>query len=146
MTCKSRHFQCYNHCNNSLELLEYRAKEYHIEIKNNPHQLIYCDATLIEQVIINLLLNAFEASPINSKITIRSSNDEYANIIEIIDQGCGIKTKDLSKVTELFYSTKYHGTGLGLSICSQIIQQHDGSLTFQNNELGTTVRIELPRF
>ena len=82
------------------------------------------------------------------KITITTSHDqERNNIISIRDTGSGIKKEYLERITDPFFTTKApgQGTGLGLSISSRILQDHNGSMSFQSEEgKGTEVIIVLP--
>ena len=104
----------------------------------------------IEQVIVNLIMNACQALPdTEAAIDISTRFDEKNKTVElsIADQGTGIKSEDLTKVTNPFFTTKREtgGTGLGLSISSRILQEHNGSLhieSFPNK--GTTIVITLP--
>lgn len=106
---------------------------------------IECDPEQLKQVLLNLLINAIEASPPNATIWIRTalSNDSLA--MEVQDQGSGISEKHLDHIFDPFFTTKPKGTGLGLAISSMIVAQHGGSLSFRrNSDSGATFRIELP--
>ncbi len=104
----------------------------------------------IEQVIVNLIMNACQALPdMNAAIEISTNYNTAKNVIELIvaDHGCGIKDDDLAKVVNPFFTTKREvgGTGLGLSISSRIIKEHNGSLAIESVvNYGTTVTITLP--
>ncbi len=104
----------------------------------------------IEQVIINLLLNACQAlSSPDQGIFIRTYRDEKADeiVLEVKDEGVGIAAEQLAHLTDPFYTTKREqgGTGLGLSISAGILEEHQGRLRF-NSELGvgTAVSLHLP--
>jgi two-component system NtrC family sensor kinase len=104
----------------------------------------------IEQVMINLLVNSCQALPDdNRSITVSTRYDTKKNsvIVEVKDQGCGMPPEVLERIKDPFFTTKRNsgGTGLGLSISDQIIQDHNGELTFDSNPGdGTTARIYLP--
>ncbi|MCU7836593.1 MAG: PAS domain-containing protein [gamma proteobacterium symbiont of Taylorina sp.] len=106
----------------------------------------------LEQVFINVMLNALQSLPDSEHgVQIKSVADLTKRflLIQIIDQGTGIKEKDLLKVTEPFFTTRLEtgGTGLGLSISSTIIENHHGSIAFKSSkESGTQVTIQLPMF
>lgn len=108
------------------------------------------NAQQIEQVIINLIVNACQAlDDANKGITISTYylHKSERLYLEIIDQGCGIKPSDLPSLCDPFFTTKREegGTGLGLSISSSIINDHGGTLTY-SSELGkgTSVVVSLP--
>lgn len=89
------------------------------------------DRTQLEQVIINLVKNAWDASSGKRQpdIKIEVLKDEYLKtVIMISDNGCGIPTELLNKIFIPFFSTKKQGAGIGLSICRQIIKSHNGNL------------------
>jgi PAS domain S-box-containing protein len=104
----------------------------------------------LEQVIINLIVNACEALPDRDKmIKVKTAyNKKNKNIIiNIIDEGVGIPKKYLNKITEPFFTTKAEkgGTGLGLSISNNIIKKFNGELNFLSEiGKGTTVTIVIP--
>ncbi|WP_321531676.1 Cache 3/Cache 2 fusion domain-containing protein [uncultured Desulfuromonas sp.] len=104
----------------------------------------------IEQVIVNLIMNACQALPdMEASIAIQTRYDAESNQIEleIIDQGCGITEENIAKVTNPFFTTKREtgGTGLGLSISSRIIEEHGGRLSIESVvDSGTAITISLP--
>jgi PAS domain S-box-containing protein len=104
----------------------------------------------LEQVAINLIQNACQALASTDKaIFISTSYDKVtANIvIRVKDEGTGIAPKNLSQITDPFFSTrqKSGGIGLGLSISSKIIEEHGGSIRFDSQPcIGTTVELTLP--
>ena len=109
------------------------------------------NAQRIEQVVVNLLLNACQAldSP-EQGISLRTSVcDTSGNLmLEIKDEGCGIPQDQLSAVTDPFFTTRREsgGTGLGLSISAGIIDEHGGRIEFESAEgVGTLVRVLLPQ-
>jgi len=92
------------------------------------------DKDKIQQTIINLTLNAIEATPSGGKIKIFSSFLEELGAIEVkvSDSGEGIKAEDLNKIFDPFFTTKKNGTGLGLAITHGIIEQHGGTITAES--------------
>ena len=105
------------------------------------------DENQIEQVVINLLLNALHAVDENGKVSVRTFVDEAADrvCIEIVDNGCGIPEKDLKKIFEPFFSTRASGTGLGLSISYGIIRNHQGDIQVVSEPgKGTRFKIAFP--
>lgn len=104
----------------------------------------------IEQVIVNLVLNACQAmTDLNKTIQVATclSPDEPKALVEIRDEGMGIPEEYLNHLTEPFFTTRWDkgGTGLGLAISSDIVKEHGGSLRFKSVAgEGTTVILELP--
>ncbi len=90
------------------------------------------DAAQIEQLLLNLLINAAEATPAGGKVQVKSSLDDAKGLvrIEVSDTGCGIPAKDADKIFEPFFSTKEKGTGLGLSVSYGIVKNHRGRLRY----------------
>jgi len=106
---------------------------------------VECDPEQMKQVLLNLVINAIEASPANSVIQLRSREKEGQLWIEVEDQGSGIPDAIVEQIYDPFFTTKVKGTGLGLAISSMIVSQHNGSLLFERNQSGgTTFRIQLP--
>lgn len=106
---------------------------------------IECDPEQLKQVLLNLLLNAVQASPAEEPVFIRSFAKENHAVIEVSDCGSGVTPQQLEQIFDPFFTTKETGTGLGLAVASMIIQQHGGQLTGRNNpDKGMTFRVELP--
>ncbi len=106
---------------------------------------IACDPEQLKQVLLNLMINAIEASPAGSEIRLRTAIRDDASVIEIEDDGSGIPADAADRIFDPFFTTKPKGTGLGLAISSMIVSQHGGALSFQTSPRGGTIfRIELP--
>jgi len=104
------------------------------------------DRALLEQVFLNLVINAVEAMPKGGEIRISGKTDNNFVNIMIWDKGGGIPVELRSKVFNPFFTTKEHGTGLGLSIAYNIITAHRGELFFDTNEgVGTLFTVKLPK-
>ncbi|MBI5676737.1 MAG: HAMP domain-containing protein [Nitrospirae bacterium] len=104
------------------------------------------DRALLEQVFLNLVINAIEAMPDGGEIRISGKTDNNFVDVMIWDKGCGIPADLRSKVFNPFFTTKEHGTGLGLSIAYNIINAHRGELFFDTNEgIGTVFTVRLPK-
>jgi len=108
------------------------------------------NAQRIEQVLVNLIINACQALPDRERaIEVRTRHDAARSLIQVQvrDEGAGILPEDLSRLTDPFFTTKrdFGGTGLGLSVSSGIVKAHGGALTFASTPgLGTTVTVTLP--
>jgi signal transduction histidine kinase len=117
--------------------------------KNLHHKLPDCfaDGNQMEQVFLNLVLNAIEAIEHNGTITVRTRfNPDFNCIVaEIEDTGCGIPHDVLPRIFDPFVTTKRAGHGLGLSVAYGIIKNHGGELkAFSRQGEGTRFIVELP--
>ena len=112
-----------------------------IQISRIPAR-VGCDATLVRQLFVNLLLNAIEASTgtpeAKGRVTVAmekiSERDSQSVRIVIEDNGPGIAVHDLTKIFYPFFTTKPRGTGLGLSLVQKIVMAHNGRIEAQNAE------------
>jgi polar amino acid transport system substrate-binding protein len=108
------------------------------------------NAQRIEQVIVNLVLNACQALPDPERglrVATWLDRARDAVVVAVEDEGVGIPPEDLPRITDPFFTTKRDrgGTGLGLSVSSGIVQEHGGTLEFRPREGGgTTVLLALP--
>ncbi len=111
---------------------------------------LHVDPDQVCQILVNLLINAIQASTEGNAIEIGAGfNDRWgvsgAIYIRITDFGPGITKRDLAQVFAPFFTTRRHGTGLGLSIARKIAETHGGELTITSTlDRGTTVRLVLP--
>jgi len=112
---------------------------------------VHADRDQIKQVLLNVIHNAIDASPVGEKgidVTVfeLSSQDRPGIVVHIKDAGVGIPPEVLPHVFEPFYTTgKRHGTGLGLAICRNIIENHGGDIHMTSDVgKGTSVKIWLP--
>jgi len=107
---------------------------------------LFIDPGQIKQVLINIIINAIQASRAGEDIAVKTTLEGDAFFtIEIIDRGEGIKDEVMDKVFTPFFTTKEKGTGLGLSISSRIIQNHEGALEIDRSvKPGVRILIKLP--
>lgn len=109
--------------------------------------LIRCYPQQLNQVFVNLLINAAQAIEHQGEIRLRTGATEGAVVIAISDSGCGIPPEIRNRIFEPFFTTKAvgQGTGLGLSISYDIVKKHGGTMTVESDEAkGTTFTITLP--
>jgi signal transduction histidine kinase len=107
--------------------------------------LVRADDTQMEQLIMNLLLNAAHASPEGGTIHIGVSRQMDRVRLTVADHGVGMSEDVRGRAFEPFYTTKTKGTGLGLSICRRIVDAHDGIIELQSRPgAGTRVIVDLP--
>jgi two-component system NtrC family sensor kinase len=105
------------------------------------------DMNQLQQVLLNLSLNACEAMPTGGTLTIRTRSEERGVMVALADTGCGIKPEHLEHVFEPFFTTKPvgKGTGLGLSVSYGIVQQHGGTIELDSEPgRGTTFSLVFP--
>lgn len=125
-----------------------------LDLPSNPPSL-EADAAHLRQLLLNLILNAIDASPAGGTITIRAvvdrqhqdSPDQARVVIQVIDEGPGLPPGLGDRMFEPFVSTKGSGLGLGLSISKRIVEAHGGSLTADDRPGGGavfTVGLPLP--
>ena len=135
-----------------IALVEYQALFHNIEIikefdENLP--MIVVDPSQMQQVIINMVVNAAEAMDESGQLTLVTGYDPVEKVItiKIRDTGQGIPEENVSKLFDPFFTTKDvgHGTGLGLAISYGIVREHNGSISVES-ELGkgTSFLIKLP--
>lgn len=137
-----RHFYVQEMFDRAFKLLNPKLEKNNIEtkVKVFPKDLkVLADPDLIDQVLINLLLNAIDAVSYegnkNPKITIVASvNLNNRTTIEIADNGLGIKQDLLDKIFMPFFTSKKKGSGIGLSLSRQIMQMHKGSVSVRSKK------------
>lgn len=108
---------------------------------------VVCRASHINQVFMNVLLNAIQAIPGAGEITIRTAKVANNVRVEVADTGAGIPKDAIDRVFDPGFTTRGVGvgTGLGLAICHRIIEEHSGSITVDSAvDQGTSITIELP--
>jgi len=133
-----------------IHILENELRLRHIRLETHLEEdlpALLLDENQIEQVLLNIILNAVQAIEERGEITIRTYADAARTCVvcEIQDNGIGIPAQDLSKIFEPFFSTKPKGTGLGLAVSYGIIQKHRGHIDVASAPgKGTTFKIEFP--
>lgn len=135
----------------SLRLLEQdlRNRQVKVVLVLSPDlPSVEADRVQIQQVILNLLINACDAMAASTRrqLTIRSAHDGQHVRVSVLDEGTGIAESELSRIFEPFLTTKPSGLGLGLAICRTIVESHKGRLWAENLRAapGACFRFELP--
>jgi PAS domain S-box-containing protein len=128
----------------SVDLVRAKAPQHKLTVTIEPPLYARCDPDGIKQVLLNVLLNAVEASASGEvEIEARVLGDQVE--LSIADRGPGVPASARSRVFDPFFSTKTRGTGLGLAVSKQIIDEHQGRIRLLNRRGGgTRVVIELP--
>ncbi|HKA00918.1 MAG TPA: ATP-binding protein [Candidatus Solibacter sp.] len=134
----------------TLSLLEHQMHKSSVEIRTDLDPdlpPVHGNAGKLQQVFLNLFLNARDAMSGGGKLEVRSYCDGAGTRIEVSDTGHGIAPENLHRIYDPFFTTKgaKKGTGLGLSVTYGIIQEHGGSIEVSNRRGGgATFRVELP--
>jgi PAS domain S-box-containing protein len=106
------------------------------------------NVNLLQQVLMNLVLNAFQAMPGGGSVRVSTRCEGEQAVMTVCDSGCGISPAHLKRIFDPFFTTRPvgQGTGLGLSICHTVIKQHGGSIKVESSVegQGTTFLVRLP--
>lgn len=140
----------------TLLLLERELNKYRVTVERQIEQTPRARANpnQIQQVLLNLLVNARQAMPQGGRVLVRLSHDAATEMVELMvrDNGCGMPPETLRRIFEPFFTTKQGpdasgkgGTGLGLSACRDIIEAHQGRIRVDSSVgKGTAFTIKLP--
>ena len=103
------------------------------------------DTAALQQIFLNLLLNALEASDEGGRVEVSLSSTETDVVIAVADRGVGIPPEDLQRVYDPLYTTRRDGSGLGLTIARRLVVAHAGRIEIESEvTAGTVVRVHLP--
>ncbi len=134
----------------TLTLITHHAKIHKIETKasfSKEYLMVDGVVTLLQQVFMNIFLNAINAMPDGGKLTIQVHTVDSEVWVRITDTGCGISGGNLDKVFDPFYTTAPvgKGTGLGLSLCYSIMREHNGTIEVDSREgKGSVFTVKMP--
>lgn len=132
----------------TVAFLEYPIAENRIVVENHlPPLPIRADAHKIEQVLVNLAMNAVGAMPGGGRLAFRHTVEGPFLTLSVSDTGEGIPEESIGKIFEPFFTTKREGkgTGLGLAVCRKIVEQHGGRISVSSRPgEGTTFLVSLP--
>ncbi len=143
---------------NAVKLVQYRFTIADVVLDFHPcsnEQLpIACEPSLFEQALVDILINALEASSPRQRVTLSVHYDQSSVAFVVLDEGTGISESVIARATEPFFTTKAGkgGSGLGLAIAKEILTHHRGEITFDLRQTtegsmqpGTRVTVQLPR-
>ncbi len=132
-----------------ISLIDYKLKTMNIRLALELGSIppIYAQGERLQQVFINIILNALDAMPLGGTLTIQLAQAEGQAVVRISDTGTGIKPEHLTHIFDPFFTTKGvgKGTGLGLSISYAIVKEHEGHIQVTSEVgKGSTFTISLP--
>jgi signal transduction histidine kinase len=128
-------------------LLETRAHDagVTIEVSGDDDVTVDADARKLRQALLNLVLNAIQASSPGAPVTITTRRNSDGVLVTVRDEGSGMSTDVLERIRKPYFTTKEGGTGLGVAVARGVIEQHGGRLEFKSAPgAGTTVSLHLP--
>jgi len=138
--------------NDSVQLLQHEARDRGVELElalaSQPLE-VDVDSVQVQQVVLNLMLNALDASgeqpPERRRVLVRTQASGSSAEAIVLDRGCGVPAKERPHLFEPFYTTKATGLGMGLSISRSIAESHGGRLVMEPaDDVGTVFRFVLP--
>jgi signal transduction histidine kinase len=140
----------------TFSLVEGEAKKVRVRLVREPANgidpVVNVDPQQVQQVLVNLILNALQASAAEGEIRVRTfrredNGTEGPACIEIEDNGKGMSPEETARAFQPFFSTKAQGTGLGLAIARQIVEGHEGAISLDSTlGKGTRVRVDFPTY
>ena len=136
--------------NETLVLAELPLSTRRVQVDTDLNEsvpLVWGDSGKLQQVLMNLVLNARDSMPNGGDLTIRTARQNGEVVVEVADNGTGIPKEQIHKIYDPFFSTKGtgKGTGLGLSVTYGIVQEHRGTITVRSEAgNGTVFRVALP--
>ncbi len=117
-----------------------------VNLPDDPLPVITADRVRLEQVLLNVLVNAMEAMPDGGTLTVCVKRADAAGeiLVEVTDTGPGIPESIQDRIFDPYFTTKSEGTGMGLALCDKIMRQHHGRLDFHASASGTSFELALP--
>jgi len=97
---------------------------------------VRCDPRKVKQILLNLVQNAIDASPLGGTVELSATRDRDRVVISVRDQGPGVPSEQMRRIFEPGVTTKANGSGLGLTIVRQLVEQHCGSIALDNRDGG----------
>jgi signal transduction histidine kinase len=132
----------------AMRVVDDQAQQKHVRITlSSPQEAELradVDGLAVEQILINLLLNAIDASPEGGTIRMEAATEHDCVRIAVRDQGPGIPDNVREHVFDPYFTTKESGTGLGLAVSREIAHRHAGNLEFTSTEDGSAFLLTLP--
>jgi signal transduction histidine kinase len=106
---------------------------------------MHCDAEQLQQVLLNMVINAIQASEDGDSIVLQARVGQDKVWLDVRDEGCGVKPEHVDRLFDPFFTTKESGTGLGLPVAHEIVRSIGGVLKVTHNpDRGMTFSVGLP--
>ncbi|WP_417387710.1 two-component system sensor histidine kinase NtrB [Gimesia sp.] len=115
-----------------------------VNLAEGPLPTIKADSVHMDQVLLNLALNAIQAMPDGGTLTIGLQQEGEWLRIKVTDTGKGIPVEYRDRIFDPYFTTRNDGTGMGLALCEKIVRQHDGTIDLKTGAGGTTFSVILP--
>jgi two-component system NtrC family sensor kinase len=134
-----------------VELVGYQLRQTGVEVQldlDDSGAVVMADHFQMEQLFLNLVLNAVQAMPRGGELVLRTRVGDESAVAEVRDTGTGIPEEILDRIFDPFFTTREvgEGTGLGLAVSDSIVAAHGGSIEVRSTVgVGTVFRVELPR-
>ena len=131
-----------------VSLVAHNAQQRGIQLRSDiPSDFppVECDAQQIQQALLNIALNALQATPTGGTVLLLAAHQDEWVLLRVKDEGEGIREADLKRIFDPFYTTKEGGTGLGLAVSYQILLRHRGHILAERNaDSGMTFTLTWP--
>ncbi len=125
-----------------------QAEQQHVKVEVNLAEktlpAIKADSVHMDQVLLNLALNALQAMPDGGTLSIGLQQEGEWLRIKVTDTGKGIPAEFRDRIFDPYFTTRNDGTGMGLALCEKIVRQHDGTIDLKTGAGGTTFSVILP--
>lgn len=144
---KREHVKLDDVVENAVTLMSASAHEVGVDIgvSGEKRLNVYVDAGQLQQVIMNIFINAIDAMPNGGHLHVRTAPFDSQASLYISDTGTGMSADEVEHAQQPFYTRKQNGTGLGLAICSQLLAVNDGHMLIKSPpQRGVTVIVTLP--
>ncbi|MEZ6052635.1 MAG: ATP-binding protein [Planctomycetaceae bacterium] len=132
-----------------VRLIEPQALQQHVRIETrfaeDLPETVRADSGRMEQVLLNLMVNALNAMPDGGILTIRLNSSPDFVTMDVCDTGCGIPEDLRERIFDPYFTTRNTGTGMGLALSDKIVRQHDGTIELNTGPEGTVFSVSLPR-
>jgi len=109
-----------------------------LSLKLSGPETAWVDGFQLKQAVLNLVLNALEATPAGGHVIVSASGEKRRFVVEVIDDGEGMSPDVKDKALTPFFTTREEGTGLGLALVRRIVEQHGGSVDLSSRPRGGT--------
>ena len=130
----------------TLEALRAHAERRELElVLDAPALTASCDGQRVKEALVNLLLNAIDAAPPRTAVTLEVRDDAEHVRLSVVDHGPRIPPDVLARLGTPFFTTREQGTGLGVAMAKLVAAQHGGALDYVSDDRGTRATLRFPK-